>query len=98
MPIDGDKSNTGRDDLKNRAPAKGDRLMCGNCGLIVSIEEINRSAAFAEPVCCAMPMKLHLSNPVNTAISLKTRGRQAGSSRYQGVTIQKDTQPRDDCI
>jgi hypothetical protein len=68
---------------KNTIPVKGERLTCETCGLSVIIDEVAGSIEFEAPLCCSKPMKLTRSVNKKQSTAMKTRGRQAGSSRYQ---------------
>lgn len=83
MPAEKDMSGSVESDRQKRMPVKGDKLTCDACGLSLIIDEVAGSVTFEEPVCCGKPMKLDLSPSKKTPLAKKTRGRQAGSSRYQ---------------
>ena len=42
---------------KNKAPAKGDKLVCETCGLGVLVDDVDGVVAFEELICCGQPMK-----------------------------------------
>ena len=83
MPVKKDASSPVESDRDTIIPVKGDKLTCEICGLSVTVDEVAGSITFKEPVCCGKPMKLNLSSRKKAAGTTKTRGRQAGSSRYQ---------------
>ena len=83
MPAENDKSGSVESVREKKIPVKGNKLTCDACGLSVVIDDIAGSITFEAPVCCGKPMKLNLSSPKKASLAAKTRGRQAGSSRYQ---------------
>ena len=84
MPVEKDTSGSTKPNVENGVPTEGERLICETCGLSVIIDEVSGSITFEEPVCCGKPMKLKPSPLKKALVSKTTRGRQAGSSRYQG--------------
>ncbi len=84
MPIEKETSDSVQANRENGIPVKGEKLSCETCGLSVIIDEVSSSVAFTELVCCGKPMKLNTLPSKKGLISKKTRGRQAGTSRYQG--------------
>jgi hypothetical protein len=84
MPIEKEASDSVQANREKRIPIKGEILSCETCGLSVIIDEVSSSVAFSEPVCCGKPMNFKPFASKNTSNRAKTRGRQAGSSRYQG--------------
>ena len=83
MPTEKDEPGSSESNREKRIPLKGDKLTCEACGLSVIVDEVAGSITFEAPVCCGKPMKLNLSSSKNASLAAKTRGRQAGSSRYQ---------------
>ena len=84
MPIEKDMSGAEQAKREKKIPIKGEKLVCDICGLSLVIDEVSGSLTFEEPVCCGKPMKLQPSPVKKPSIAMKPRGRQAGSSRYQG--------------
>jgi hypothetical protein len=84
MSIENETFDSAQFNREKYIPNKGERLNCETCGLSVIIDEVSSSVAFSELVCCGKPMKLNTLPSKKGPIGIKTRGRQAGSSRYQG--------------
>jgi hypothetical protein len=82
MPVDKETSGSVRATREKNIPAKGESLTCETCGLSVLIDNVSNHVAFEKLICCGAPMTLKSSPQKKPSVAGKTRGRQAGSSRY----------------